>query len=92
MSRLPREVDVTSKAYSSEGCADAMCRDAERLEPPHIGYDLGAGDDRTTYWPDPKELAFIICNEIRADIDPRDADRAAVEILKYLSGLSAGQS
>jgi hypothetical protein len=26
------------KTYSSEGCADAMCADAERLEPPELGY------------------------------------------------------
>lgn len=33
---------------------------------------------------DLKEIAFIICTEIKADIDPRDADRAAAEIAKYL--------
>lgn len=29
---------MTGKIYSSEGCADAMCKDAERLEPPALGY------------------------------------------------------
>lgn len=37
--------------------------------------------------PDQKELAFIICNEIRSDIDPRDADRAAASIVAYLCAL-----
>lgn len=33
---------------------------------------------------DPDEIALIICTEIKADIDPRDAARAATEILRYL--------
>lgn len=38
--------------------------------------------------PDRQELASIICNEINADIDPRDADRAAAAIAAYLAALS----
>ena len=37
--------------------------------------------------PDPKEIAHLICLSIRADIDPRDADKAAGEIIAYLQHL-----